>query len=296
MDKTDFGDDDGDGVPPWTEDRLEEPGAGRPVLCDETDGIGFGAVADTGPDVIPASCSGPTEQDCETLGRIALLVPRAGRVVLDGEEVHRTPARELARALGPLPRSPVTPEGITVLDLVGRGHHPHQRAFSRWTAQDDAALEATRTTEPAERAVDELSGGRRQRVWIAMAPAQQTDLLLDGPTTFLDISHRIEVLDLPSDLNRTRGATIGMVPHDLDPAARYADRLMALASGRLHAAGTPEEVMTEDTVRAVYGMESRVIEDPVPGGPLLPPIGRHHSTATDAEAAAASSQHAAGSR
>ncbi|MET8828016.1 ABC transporter ATP-binding protein [Streptomyces sp. NPDC004610] len=219
-----------------------------------------------------------------------LLAPRAGRVVLDGREVHRTPARELARTLGLLPQSPVTPEGITVLDLVGRGRHPHQRAFARWTAEDDAAvagaLDATRTAELIDRAVDELSGGQRQRVWIAMALAQQTDLLLlDEPTTFLDISHQIEVLDLLTDLNRTRGTTIVMVLHDLNLAARYADRLIALASGRLHATGTPEEVMTERTVRALYGMDSRVIEDPLSGKPLVLPVGRHHSTPTAREAA-----------
>ncbi|MFG3002780.1 ABC transporter ATP-binding protein [Streptomyces calvus] len=231
-----------------------------------------------------------------------LLVPRAGRVVLDGKEVHRTPARELARTLGLLPQSPVTPDGITVLDLVGRGRHPHQRAFSRWTAQDDAAvaaaLEATRTTELVERSVDELSGGQRQRVWIAMALAQQTDLLLlDEPTTFLDISHQIEVLDLLTDLNRSRGTTIVMVLHDLNLAARYADRLVALAAGRLHAAGTPEEVMTEETVRTVYGMDSRVIEDPVSGKPLVLPIGRHHATAgAGAEPVASSAPGQAGSR
>ncbi|GHH92986.1 ABC transporter ATP-binding protein [Streptomyces capillispiralis] len=231
-----------------------------------------------------------------------LLVPRAGRVVLDGKEVHRTPAKELARTLGLLPQSPVTPEGITVLDLVGRGRHPHQRAFSRWTAQDDAAvaaaLEATHTTDLVERSVDELSGGQRQRVWIAMALAQQTDLLLlDEPTTFLDISHQIEVLDLLTDLNRSRGTTIVMVLHDLNLAARYADRLVALASGRLHAAGTPEEVMTEDTVRTVYGMDSRVIEDPVSGKPLVLPIGRHHAAEdTGARTASSSASGPAGSR
>ncbi|MFJ8769811.1 ABC transporter ATP-binding protein [Streptomyces clavifer] len=237
-----------------------------------------------------------------------LLVPRTGRVLLDGKEVHRTPAKELARTLGLLPQSPVTPEGITVLDLVGRGRHPHQRAFSRWTAEDDAAvaaaLEATHTTDLMDRAVDELSGGQRQRVWIAMALAQQTDLLLlDEPTTFLDISHQIEVLDLLTDLNRSRGTTIVMVLHDLNLAARYADRLIALASGRLHASGTPGEVMIEDTIRAVYGMESRVIEDPVSGKPLVLPIGRHHSTTAavetapaDTETATGSPQHTAGNR
>ncbi|MDX3374422.1 ABC transporter ATP-binding protein [Streptomyces sp. ME02-6991-2A] len=210
-----------------------------------------------------------------------LLAPREGRVVLDGKEVHRLPAKELARTLGLLPQSPVAPEGITVSDLVGRGRHPHQSMFSRWNEKDDAAvasaLEATATEPLADRAVDELSGGQRQRVWIAMALAQQTDLLLlDEPTTFLDASHQIEVLDLLTDLNRSRGTTIVMVLHDLNLAARYADHLIALADGTLHAAGTPAEVLTEETVRAVFGLESRVVEDPVSGRPLMLPIGRHH--------------------
>ncbi|MFD6658966.1 ABC transporter ATP-binding protein [Streptomyces parvus] len=210
-----------------------------------------------------------------------LLAPRAGRVVLDGKEVHRLPAKELARTLGLLPQSPVAPEGITVSDLVGRGRHPHQGIFSRWNEQDDAAvaaaLEATHTEPLAERAVDELSGGQRQRVWIAMALAQQTDLLLlDEPTTFLDASHQIEVLDLLTDLNRSRGTTIVMVLHDLNLAARYADHLIALADGGLHASGTPAEVLTEDTVRAVFDLDSHIIEDPVSGRPLMLPIGRHH--------------------
>ncbi|MEU2577688.1 ABC transporter ATP-binding protein [Streptomyces anulatus] len=210
-----------------------------------------------------------------------LLAPRAGRVVLDGKEVHRLPAKELARTLGLLPQSPVAPEGITVSDLVGRGRHPHQSVFSRWNEKDDAAvaaaLEATHTEPLAERAVDELSGGQRQRVWIAMALAQQTDLLLlDEPTTFLDASHQIEVLDLLTDLNRSRGTTIVMVLHDLNLAARYADHLIALADGGLHASGTPAEVLTEETVRAVFDLDSRIIEDPVSGRPLMLPIGRHH--------------------
>ncbi|MFF3437974.1 ABC transporter ATP-binding protein [Streptosporangium sp. NPDC002721] len=210
-----------------------------------------------------------------------LLRPRGGRVVLDGREVHRMPAKELARTLGLLPQSPVAPEGITVLDLVGRGRHPHQGIFSRWNDGDDAAvaaaLEATRTTELADRAVDELSGGQRQRVWIAMALAQQTDLLLlDEPTTFLDASHQIEVLDLLTDLNRTRGTTVVMVLHDLNLAARYADHLIALVGGRVHVSGHPAEVLTEDSVRVVFGLDSRIIEDPVSGRPLMLPIGRHH--------------------
>lgn len=210
-----------------------------------------------------------------------LLAPKEGRVVLDGREVHRLPAKELARTLGLLPQSPIAPEGITVADLVGRGRHPHLGVFSRWSAADDAALvdalTATRTTELADRPVDELSGGQRQRVWIAMALAQQTDLLLlDEPTTFLDVSHQVEVLDLLTDLNRTGGTTIVMVLHDLNLAARYADHLIALADGRLHAAGEPAEVLTEENVRTVFGLDSRVIADPTSGKPLMLPIGRHH--------------------
>ena len=210
-----------------------------------------------------------------------LLAPRHGHVLLDGKAVHRLPAKQLARTLGLLPQSPIAPEGITVADLVGRGRHPHQGFLARWTAEDDAAvaaaLDATGTAALADRAVDELSGGQRQRVWIAMALAQQTDLLLlDEPTTFLDVSHQIEVLDLLTDLNRSRGTTIVMVLHDLNLAARYADHLVALAAGRLHAAGSPEEVLTQETVRAVFGLENQVITDPSSGKPLMLPLGRHH--------------------
>jgi iron complex transport system ATP-binding protein len=215
-----------------------------------------------------------------------LLAPEAGTVLLDGRDLHRMPAKELARTLGLLPQSPIAPEGITVADLVGRGRAPHQRMFARWSKDDDAAvaaaLEATRTVELAERSVDELSGGQRQRVWIAMALAQRTDvLLLDEPTTFLDVSHQVEVLDLLTDLNRDRGTTVVMVLHDLNLAARYADHLVALTEGRVHAAGEPAAVLTEDTVRAVFGLDSRVIPDPTSGKPLMLPIGRHHRAAPD---------------
>ncbi|RIJ69717.1 ABC transporter ATP-binding protein [Nakamurella silvestris] len=210
-----------------------------------------------------------------------LLSPTGGQVLLDGRQVHRMPAKELARTLGLLPQSPIAPEGITVADLVGRGRHPHQRLLSRWSKADDLAvaeaLDATVTAALAERPVDELSGGQRQRVWIAMALAQQTDLLfLDEPTTFLDVSHQIEVLDLLTDLNRRRGTTIVMVLHDLNLAARYADHLVALADGGVHASGTPQEVLTEDCVRAVFGLDCQVLEDPVSGRPMMLPIGRHH--------------------
>ncbi|GIG37689.1 ABC transporter ATP-binding protein [Cellulomonas pakistanensis] len=213
-----------------------------------------------------------------------LLAPRGGQVLLDGRQVHRTPAKELARTLGLLPQSPLAPEGITVADLVGRGRHPHQRVLSRWSREDDravaAALEATGTVELAERPVDELSGGQRQRVWIAMVLAQETDLLLlDEPTTFLDVSHQVEVLDLLTDLNRDRGTTIVMVLHDLNLAARYADHLVAMAGGKVLAAGDPSDVLTPGTVRAVFGLESRVITDPLSGRPLMLPVGRHHADA-----------------
>lgn len=211
-----------------------------------------------------------------------LIAPTAGQVLLDGKSIHRMPSRDLARILGLLPQSPIAPEGITVADLVSRGRHPHQSLFSRWTQQDDeavdSALAATKIYDLAERPVDELSGGQRQRVWIAMALAQQTGiLLLDEPTTFLDINHQIEVLDLLTDLNHTRGTTVVMVLHDLNLAARYADHLVALASGRVHLSGAPEEVLTEETLRHVFGLESRVITDPISGRPIMLPIGRYRT-------------------
>ncbi|MBP2561523.1 iron complex transport system ATP-binding protein [Neorhizobium galegae] len=209
-----------------------------------------------------------------------LISPSQGHVLLDGKSIHRIPSRELARTLGLLPQSPIAPEGITVADLVSRGRHPHQSLFSRWTRRDDEAVEsalaATRTVELAERPVDELSGGQRQRVWIAMALAQQTEvLLLDEPTTFLDINHQVDVLDLLTDLNHARGTTVVMVLHDLNLAARYADYLVAIAGGRVHVAGRPEDVLTEENVRQVFGLESRVITDPTSGRPIMLPIGRH---------------------
>jgi len=231
-----------------------------------------------------------------------LLKPRGGQVVLDGHDLHALPTKQVARTLGLLPQSPVAPEGIVVADLVARGRHPHQGALARWTREDDKAvaeaLELTGTAEIAERSVDELSGGQRQRVWIAMVLAQQTDLLLlDEPTTFLDVAHQVEVLDLLTDLNRARGTTIAMVLHDLNLAARYADRLVALRAGRLHAAGDPADVLTADVVRDVFGMESQVVPDPVSGRPIVLPIGRHHvrPAVVSGTAAGVSAASAAGS-
>lgn len=216
-----------------------------------------------------------------------LLRPDRGQVLLDGKDIHQLPPRALARQLGLLPQSPVAPEGITVVDLVSRGRHPHQGLMGRWTARDEAAvaaaLQVTGTADLAERDVDELSGGQRQRVWIAMVLAQETGtLLLDEPTTFLDISHQVEVLDLLTDLNRDRGTTIVMVLHDLNLAARYAHRLVAMVDGRIHATGTPEEVLTEATVEQVFGLKSRVIADPTSGRPMMLPLGRHGMRGQDA--------------
>ncbi len=213
-----------------------------------------------------------------------LLRPRGGQVTLDGAAIHGMPTRVLARVLGLLPQSPIAPEGITVADLVGRGRHPHHGLMSRWGPADDhavaTALEATRITDLADRTVDELSGGQRQRAWIAMALAQDTDLLLlDEPTTYLDVAHQIELLDLLCDLNARRGTTIVMVLHDLNLAARYADQLIALRAGRVHAQGSPEAVLTEATIAQVFGLSAQVMRDPVSGRPMMLPIGRHRLAA-----------------
>ena len=214
-------------------------------------------------------------------GLSRLLKPAAGVVTLDGKDIHARSARDVARTLGLLPQHPTAPDGITVRDLVGRGRYPHQGFFRSWSTDDDAAvqraLEATETLELAGRNVDELSGGQRQRVWIAMALAQETDvLLLDEPTTYLDLAHQVEVLDLITDLNRKRGTTVAIVLHDLNLAARYADHVIAMKGGRIVAEGASTDVVTEDLVRDVFGLESRVLPDPISGTPLIIPLGRHH--------------------
>jgi iron complex transport system ATP-binding protein len=213
-------------------------------------------------------------------GLARLLPPSAGTVLLDGRSIQAAPSREVALRLGILPQTPIAPDGITVIDLVSRGRHAHQGWFRRHTAEDDdavtAALTATGTIDLASRSVDELSGGQRQRVWIAMALAQRTGiLLLDEPTTYLDVSHQVEVLDLLTDLNENEGATIAMVLHDLNLACRYADHLVVMKDGEVVTAGEPGTVMTEEVVAQVFGLRSRVVEDPVSGTPLVVPIGRH---------------------
>ncbi len=214
-------------------------------------------------------------------GMARLLSPDSGRVLLDGRDIHAISTKQVARTLGLLPQTPIAPEGITVAELVAQGRHPHRRAFSRWTSDEDAiiasALEATGVLDLADRVVDELSGGQRQRVWIALALAQQTEvLLLDEPTTFLDVCHQIEVLDLLTDLNRDRGTTVAMVLHDLNLAARYADHLVAVHEGRIHAQGTAEDVLTEENVKIVFGLDAQIIQDPTSGHPMILPLGRHH--------------------
>ena len=215
-------------------------------------------------------------------GLARLLPPSAGTVLLDGKSIHDTPSREVALKLGILPQGPIAPDGITVTDLVSRGRHPHQGMFRRWTAEDDgavtAALTATGTLELAGRSVDELSGGQRQRVWIAMALAQRTGiLLLDEPTTYLDVTHQVEVLDLLTDLNENEGATVVMVLHELNLAARYADHLVVMKAGAVVRSGAPGEVLTEDVVEQVFNMRCRVVPDPISGTPMIVPIGRHRA-------------------
>ncbi|WP_046502684.1 ABC transporter ATP-binding protein [Streptomyces odonnellii] len=220
----------------------------------------------------PNACGKSTT--LRALGR--LLKPRGGSVLLDGTELARIPTKRIARSIGLLPQSPVAPEAITVADLVARGRQPHQHWWQQWSDEDERAvteaMTRTNVSALADRPVDELSGGQRQRVWIAMALAQETDLLLlDEPTTFLDIAHQVEVLDLVRRLNHEQGRTVVIVLHDLNQAARYADHLVAMKSGRVIAEGTPGEVVTAELVREVFGLEAVVIPDPVTGSPLVVP-------------------------
>jgi len=213
------------------------------------------------------------------LGR--LLPARSGAVLLDGKQIDRMATKDVARVLGLLPQSPSAPEGLTVADLVARGRHPHQAWYRQWSSDDaaavDAALAMTGIADLAERTVDELSGGQRQRAWISMALAQGTDLLLlDEPTTYLDLAHQIDVLDLVQELHATMGRTIVMVLHDLNLAARYADTIVAMRDGRIVAQGTPAEVLTEQLLLDVFGLDARVVEDPVAGTPLVVPVGSRH--------------------
>lgn len=212
-------------------------------------------------------------------GLARLLKPKGGAVLLDGHAIHTLPTRELAKQLSILPQSPTAPEGITVRELVSQGRYPHQGWLQQWSDTDEAALQKALTLTGllplADRLVDTLSGGQRQRAWIAMTLAQETStLLLDEPTTYLDLAHQIEVLELLAQLNTLEGRTVIMVLHDLNHAARYAHHLVALADGEVISQGRPQAVITEDVIRRVFQVESVVIPHPVLGTPLCLPLNR----------------------
>ncbi|MCK7623248.1 ABC transporter ATP-binding protein [Streptomyces sp. RS10V-4] len=223
-----------------------------------------------------------------------MLRPAAGTVLLDGQKISALPAKQVARTLGLLPQSSVAPDGITVADLVARGRYPHQGLLRQWSATDERIVQesmaATGVAALADRYVDELSGGQRQRVWIAMALAQQTPLLLlDEPTTFLDIQHQIEVLDLCAALHEEQGRTLVAVLHDLNQAARYATHLIALKDGAVLAEGAPCDIVTAELVGRVFGIDCRVIDDPETGTPLVVPAARRARTAAAPAPATAAS-------
>ncbi len=209
-------------------------------------------------------------------GLAGIMRPAAGQVVLDGTELTRLRPTELAHRIGVLPQQPTAPDGITVADLVGRGRYPHQRWFRQWSTDDEsavaAALTATGLTELADRPVAELSGGQRQRAWIALVLAQGPDtMLLDEPTSFLDLAHQLDVLDLLRDINHQHGRTVVMVLHDLELSARYADHIIVMQEGQLVVEGSPAEVVTEQTVAQVFGVRALVMDDPLTGTPLVIP-------------------------
>lgn len=208
-----------------------------------------------------------------------LLKPKQGAVLLDGKKIFEYKTKALAHTLGLLPQSPIVPEGISVIDLVARGRYPYQKPLKGMSKEDynaiEEALETMGIKELAECCVDELSGGQRQRVWIAMALAQETDvLLLDEPTTFLDIAYQVEILDLLTELNDRKGTTIVMILHDVNLSARYANYLIAMKNGKVITEGTPEEIITKDNMREVYNLDCEVYKDEISGAPYIVPIGR----------------------
>jgi len=243
---------------------------GAPVVHDLTVEIPDGQVTTI---VGPNGCGKSTL--LRTLAR--LLAPTSGRVVLDGTPITSLGTRDIATRLSLLPQSPVAPEGLLVRDLVGRGRHPHQRWFAQWSHQDEevveAALAMTDTTDLRDRPLDQLSGGQRQRAWIAMTLAQDTDLmLLDEPTTYLDLAHQVEVLELVCRLNRERSRTVAMVLHDLNLAARYSDLVVVMHEGRIVTQGTPADVFTAGLILDVFSLEAEILEDPRTGLPIVVPL------------------------
>ncbi|WP_417698191.1 ABC transporter ATP-binding protein [Psychromonas sp.] len=208
-----------------------------------------------------------------------LLVPQSGEILLNGENIHHQSTREVAKKLGLLPQSAIAPDGIKVIDLVSRGRFPHQKWFQPWSEADQQAVElamqATGVIDFAEFNVDQLSGGQRQRVWVAMALAQETSLLLlDEPTTYLDIAHQIELMDLFQDLNQIQGHTLVAVLHDLNHACRYADHLIMIKAGEIIATGSPNEIVTEALIEQVFGLSCLILSDPISNTPLIIPRGR----------------------
>lgn len=209
-------------------------------------------------------------------GLARLLKPTAGQVILDGDDIGNLHTKEVARRLGLLPQTSIAPEGITVADLVSRGRFPHQKVLRQWSRDDaDAVAHAMRwvgVSDLAGRLVDELSGGQRQRVWVAVLLAQQTPLiLLDEPTTYLDIAHQVELLDLFATLNAEQGRTVVAVLHDLNHGCRYADQIVVMKAGAVVAQGDPRSVVTERIVEDVYGLPCQIIDDPQTGTPLVVP-------------------------
>lgn len=207
-----------------------------------------------------------------------LMKPRGGAIYLDGDAIFSLPTREVARRLGILPQDPTAPEGLTVRELAAQGRYPHQSWLRQWSGEDERAvenaLETTGVLEFADRPLDTLSGGQRQRAWISMALAQETEtLLLDEPTTFLDMAHQLEVLQLLERLNREEGRTILMVLHDLNNAARFSDHVIALSRGRVFAAGPPRKVVTPELLREVFSIKADIVPDPRTGVPLCIPYG-----------------------
>jgi iron complex transport system ATP-binding protein len=224
-------------------------------------------------------------------GIARILKPGAGRVLVDGADIHRMATRDVAQKIGLLPQSPTAPEGLTIEDLVGRGRYPHQTMFQRWSHADQAAVDhaltATALQELRRRPVDELSGGQRQRAWIALALAQETPIvLLDEPTTYLDLAHQVDVLDLLADLNERDGRTIVMVLHDVNQAARYSHEIVAMKAGVVVASGPPGAIVSREFLRDVFGLEAQVISDPVDGTPACLPVHRRRARGLAPEGAA----------
>ncbi|WP_330451509.1 MULTISPECIES: ABC transporter ATP-binding protein [unclassified Streptomyces] len=268
--------------------QTEAPGGDTPRLAARGITVGYGGrnviekLDVEIPSGVVTTIIGPNGCGKSTLLRTLtrLLKPAGGAVVLDGEDIARLRTRDVAKKLGLLPQSPVAPEGLTVSDLVARGRHPHQSWLRQWSS-DDAdvvrrALAMTGVADLADRPVDSLSGGQRQRVWISMTLAQGTDLLLlDEPTTYLDLAHAIDVLDLVDDLHES-GCTVVMVLHDLNLATRYSDNLVVMREGAILAQGHPRDVITAELLDEAFGLRAKVIEDPVGDRPLIVPIGRTH--------------------